>query len=429
MKRAKCLMENIYGLKSSLKSLHIVPWVPLSPNIGGLETYLRWLFSKQVQKGIRIYVIGRTREPISQPIVRTVKEITYFLLPAGRFPKIFPLNIRNLFAILNLFVNTISIFPMIIYLLRKIKPDVVNFYEPYQAPFSLFCRLLGYPTILGHFVFQPHWKPFIPSSNGFSLSFFLWYPVLRCFSVIYTQTRYLLTSKAKIIRNLYLLKRVMGNNRAYFLPGCIDPSAFSKVSPRPEIERLKREGYSVIICPRRLVPEKGVHYLLKAIPRILNNTTRKALFLFTGEGPLLPLLKKEATRLGIIDNVIFTGNIPYKSVLSYIRSSDIVVVPSIGEETLGLAILEAYALKKVVVGTRFGGIPGVIEENHSGLLVQPANSEELADSILKLMNSPQMREELSKHGHELVQGPFNISNTVNKLLFIYCYLKNLVGTY
>ena len=410
--------------KLAMRNLHIAPWVPLPPNIGGLETYLSWLCMGQVKEGDKVFIIGRTKAPLSHSSWYTVKGITYYIIPARNFPKHFPLNLRNPSTFLNLLTNTLSNIPLTLRIVTYIRPDVIFFYEVYQAPVSLLCRLLGYPTILGHFAFQPHWNPLIPHDKEVSLIYFIWYSILRCFSAVYTHVKSLLNSNGKI-QNLYLLHHILGKRRAYFIPGCIDPSSFTNIKPDPEIEKIKEKGFFIVLCPRRLVPEKGVYYLLKAIPKILVNVTKDVMFLFTGEGPLLPFLKTEAVRLGVRNNVIFTGNIPYESVLRYMSSSDLVVVPSSGEETLGIVILEAYALKKPVVGTRFGGIPQVVEENRSGLLVQPANAEELADAIIKLLGSPCMREQLGKRGYELVQGRFNILKTVTKLRQVYSCLMTL----
>lgn len=403
-----------------MRICHVVPWIPLQPNTGGLETYLSMLIVKQVESGHRVSVIGRTRQSNhSTPTIEN-DAITYHVIPSRKFPHAFPIQLSNVLAILNLFVSTLLNIPLIIRRLHQIKPDVVYFYEFYHGPTSLLCRFLGYPSVLGHFVFQPSWGSILPNCP-FSIQFAFWFVILRSFSVVYTQAKQLIGPKGTV-PNFMWLRTIMGQHRAYYLPGCIDPQIVTDVQSHPDVEDWKRRGNYVILCPRRLVSGKGVHVLLHTIPTILQRNS-KIRIIFTGTGPLLPWLKNEAVELGIAQTIRFTGNLPYPILLQYICSADLVVIPSLTEETLGIAILEAYAFKKPVIGTRIGGIPNVVENRHSGLLVEPGNCEELAHAIMTLLEASDLRAQMGQRGYVLATTRYNMTHTIHALEQIHSTLR------
>jgi glycosyltransferase involved in cell wall biosynthesis len=396
----------------TMRICHVVPWIPLPPNTGGLETYLSLLIAKQVESGHRVSVIGRTRQTNHSNTTLENDAVTYHVLPSRKFPHAFPIQLSNVLVMLNLFVSTLLNIPLIIRRLHQIKPNIVYFYEFYHGPTSLLCRFLGYPSVLGHFVFQPYWRSFLPNRT-FSVQYAFWFVILRSFSVVYTQATQLIGPNV-MVPNYQWLRTIMGQHRAYYLPGSIDPQIVTAIQSHPEVENWKRRGDHVILCPRRLVPGKGVHVLLHAIPKIIRKKSN-ARIIFTGTGPLLPWLKNEAVKLGIEQTIRFTGNLSYPILLQYISSADIVVIPSLTEETLGIAILEAYAFHKPVIGTRIGGIPNVVENQHSGLLVEPDNREELAHAIVTLLDAPDLRARMGQRGYVLATTRYNITRTVHAL--------------
>ncbi|GAG65390.1 unnamed protein product, partial [marine sediment metagenome] len=107
--------------------------------------------------------------------------------------------------------------------------------------------------------------------------------------------------------------------------------------------------------------------------------------LIIGDGPELRRLVSQTKELGIEDFVHFTGyvNNPRK----YINLANFLVLPSISEE-FGLVLLEAMKESKAVVATKVGGIPEVVKDGQTGILVKPKHSDQLAQAMLELLQDP-----------------------------------------
>src|SRR5690606_15060323 len=89
---------------------------------------------------------------------------------------------------------------------------------------------------------------------------------------------------------------------------------------------------------------------------------------------------------GLRDAVRFTGNVAHGPALADLyRSGDVCVFPSIWEEPFGIPVIEAMATGKAVVATRGGAFPEIIEDGHSGLLVERGNAEALALALLRIL--------------------------------------------
>ena len=130
-----------------------------------------------------------------------------------------------------------------------------------------------------------------------------------------------------------------------------------------------------------------------------------ARLLIIGDGPEKDNLINLSKKLNLENNVIFTGNIKYQLLPEYYATSDIFVLPSIVEksgdtEGLGVVLLEAIASATAVVGSDVGGIPDIIRDNETGLLVRQKDPKDIADAILKLLSNNLLRKKLSKNAKE-----------------------------
>jgi glycosyltransferase involved in cell wall biosynthesis len=126
----------------------------------------------------------------------------------------------------------------------------------------------------------------------------------------------------------------------------------------------------------RLVREKGVHVLLRALARLAGVTARIA-----GDGPDRPVLEDLAHELGIADRVCFMGWVPPHARFALLNASRIAVLPSLWDEPFGISGVEALAAGVPVVGTAVGGIPSWLTSGEGGLLVPRANEVALAEAM------------------------------------------------
>jgi glycosyltransferase involved in cell wall biosynthesis len=119
---------------------------------------------------------------------------------------------------------------------------------------------------------------------------------------------------------------------------------------------------------------------------------------------------------GLKDTVIFTGhgeNIP-----ELLASFDIFVLPS-RSEGFGRVNLEAMAMGKPLISTNVGGIPEVVMDGVTGILVPPGNSEELARAIMQLLNDRELRDSLGREGRRRVEEHFTLQAHVQRIQEIY----------
>ncbi|RJO64261.1 MAG: glycosyltransferase family 1 protein [Candidatus Omnitrophota bacterium] len=176
------------------------------------------------------------------------------------------------------------------------------------------------------------------------------------------------------------------------------------------------EDKKIIGMVGRLEFVKGPCYFVKAASRVLEKIDDRTVFIMVGEGSLRNELKAQVERLGIRSSFIFTGwredNLELISIL------DMLVLPSLNE-AVGMVLIEAQALGVPVIATRVGGVPEVLKEGITGLLVEPAKADELASAIMELLEDEARRLTMGQAGKEWVAGRFKASNMVEAISQLY----------
>ena len=156
----------------------------------------------------------------------------------------------------------------------------------------------------------------------------------------------------------------------------------------------------------RLVPYKGLRVLLRAF-RIVRSHIPSAQLLIVGGGPQEPLLKSTVAQYGLSQVVHFLGVLSRQRLRDAYSASDVFVLPSRSRsEAFGIVLLEAMAQGKPVVATHVGGIPYVVNDRETGLLVPPFDPEPLANALIQLLQDPQYRRQLGQAGRKRVQTHF-----------------------
>ncbi len=203
------------------------------------------------------------------------------------------------------------------------------------------------------------------------------------------------------------------------IPNGIDLSRFAVPAPPCSL----RDDYGIpcedalIGVVARLEAEKGHTHLIAAMPSVLAAAPRTWLAI-VGDGSLCDDLRAQARALpaAVRDRIVFTGR---RDDISAITGElDIAVLPSL-REAQGISILEAMARRKPVVATAVGGIPEVVADGVSGLLVPPADPSALADALIRLARSPSLRQRLGDAGYEIVAERFSIDAQVHRIQELY----------
>jgi len=194
------------------------------------------------------------------------------------------------------------------------------------------------------------------------------------------------------------------------------------------------DGAPIVGVVARLESEKGHPTLFEAWPRVLARVPNAHL-LIVGEGSRREALEAQALDLGLMrqqaspsgsvivpvrrttpNSVTFTGR--RDDIPSVTAALDVAVLPSY-REAQGLSILEAMALSRPVVASNVGGIPEMIENGATGLLVPPHDAEALGDAIARLLTDHPYADTLARAGHDLVYERFCVELMVRAVETIY----------
>ena len=130
----------------------------------------------------------------------------------------------------------------------------------------------------------------------------------------------------------------------------------------------------------------------------------------------IDVLKKAESQ--IKGKVVYCSDRPWKDAMAIMKSSYVVVVPS-RMESLPTTIKEAFFLKIPVVGTDVGGIPELIKNNETGLLVPPNNPQKLAESVNKLLENKQNADQLANSGYEFIKNNMTWDVILPKYIELY----------
>ena len=197
--------------------------------------------------------------------------------------------------------------------------------------------------------------------------------------------------------------------------------------PSPPTESISEP--TLVLSVARLVPQKGLEYLLEAC-RIL----RARGYAFRCEivgGPEEPLytdyhisLKKLRNRLGLEGNVFFLGAQPFAQVLAKLRCAHIFVLPCVmakdgSRDIIPNSLIEAMALQLPVISTVFAGIPEIVENGVSGILVPPNDEQALADAISRVIDDQGLRRELGENARKRVEEQFDIKKNIRHFVGLF----------
>lgn len=179
-------------------------------------------------------------------------------------------------------------------------------------------------------------------------------------------------------------------------------------------------AYMHLLYVGRLTHIKGVHVLINAFQTVLQQHPQTRLVV-TGssffEGAARTPYEEELKRLAqpISSSVIFTGFLAHTTLKYLYSAADIVVVPSIWEEPSGLVVLEAMASGGCVVATSVGGIPELVQHQHTGLLVPPGDVAALCNAICSLLSEPSSRARLGEAARAKVVAEFTWERLVAQI--------------
>jgi L-malate glycosyltransferase len=174
-------------------------------------------------------------------------------------------------------------------------------------------------------------------------------------------------------------------------------------------------GAAVVGNVAALVPHKGQRYLIDAA-RLVVQQLPDTRFVILGEGELREHLEKQVHEYHLEKHVLLPGF--RTDVIGCIKSFDLFAMSSV-TEGLGTSLLDAMACGRPIVATRAGGIPEIVEDEVTGLLVPPRDHHALAEAIVRALKDPALRQRMGGAGFDRVRERFTVERMVAETASVY----------
>jgi glycosyltransferase involved in cell wall biosynthesis len=212
--------------------------------------------------------------------------------------------------------------------------------------------------------------------------------------------------------------------RIRVVPNGVDPEKFKPTTISDEVrEKYGLRDRQVVLFVGRLIPRKGLNYLIEAAQNVVKEKPDAA-FVIIGNGPLRNQLAVILERLNLSDSFLFLGDITDEELPVLYNCADVFALPSI-QEGQGIALLEAQASGKPAVAFDVSGVKEAVADGRSGLLVERGNSKMLGEAILKLLSDQALSERMGSAGRDFVLQNFTWDICAKKTLGVY---REALGT-
>lgn len=276
-------------------------------------------------------------------------------------------------------------------LLAALKPDLVHLHSlptPAATPFLLKCPRLVLSAWGSDVVQRDRRKACL-------------YPLLLNHATRLTATsRYL----AQVVASYLRTPRPID-----IVPFGVDGQLF-----RPAVKQPATANVGTL---RHLERQYGIDVLINSLPIIIIAHPRLYLHI-GGSGTCAAELHQHVVAMNLSKHVRFHGHIAYPQVPRFLQSLAVFVMPS-RSESFGVAALEAQSCGLPVVASQVGGLPEVVCEGTTGLLVPPDDRRALADAIIALLDDPERRAAMGRAGREWVLETYQWQASVARMLHVY----------
>lgn len=289
--------------------------------------------------------------------------------------------------------------------IHKFKPDIVHAHL--ISSYGLLGALCGF-------------RPFIVSAWGFDVFSFP-----KKSRIHKNLIKFILKKSDKILSTSYFMAKETTKYTSKSIevtPFGIDTNIFK---PQNYTSIFDKNDF-VIGTIKGLEKQYGIEYLMNAFAIVRNKYSNLPLkLLIVGDGSLKKSLLNLSKELKINDVTIFTGHILYNEVPRYHNMLDIYVAVSVfDDESFGVAIIEAEATGKPVIISNIGGLPEVVINEQTGIVVPPRDIIRTAEAIERLILDTQLREKFGKNGREFVISHYDLNKNVDQMIGIYKDILN-----
>lgn len=230
-------------------------------------------------------------------------------------------------------------------------------------------------------------------------------------------------SSRVIVNSHYMEHQLRGifglpSDKIRVIPNGVDAAAFVCPPTEPSFKtQYAAQHEQIVFALGRLVPEKGFHTLLEAVPKLAASVPNLKVVI-AGKGPELEALKAKAESLAILHKVYFTGFIDDAERNRLLSIADAAVFPSL-YEPFGIVALEAMAARVPVVVSDTGGLRETVDHGVDGLKFSPGDPEDLADQLQRVLTHRAWAASLARRGYDKAVGTYNWPRLAQQTLGIY----------
>jgi phosphatidylinositol alpha-mannosyltransferase len=325
---------------------------------GGVQVHVKNLATRLLERGHEAIVLAPTTVSPLDPWVRSVGRpvrIAYRGTVAPIAPQSY-LRVRSALA--------------------AFRPDIVHAHEPLTPSASMYATLASKAPVVAT----------VHAYLDRSIAMELAAPILR------RVWRHVTVGIAVSEAAASFLRRVLPDAELEIVPNGVDVGALADAEPRGDLPLGRR-----ILWVNRLDAQKGFPIGLAAFSKVLAEFP-DAILVVVGEGKdreTLTLLTEPARA-----RVEMRGAVPNEQVPSYLAAGEVFVSPAVGQESFGIALVEAMAAGLPVVATDIPGFREVVSDGVEGLLVPPRDPEALAAGLIEVLKEPELAARLGEAGRE-----------------------------
>lgn len=377
--------------------------------VGGTETYLFNLIELLKKNGHKVSIFAIRGQPKETKDGLVVGE------PKGYFSHYFSCKVFNF-----------KVYFKLKKFIEKTKPDAIHLHNNYLAPFSVLLAIRGHKviqTVHDYMVLCPYgWM--VKKS---SLEICQGNIGAKCFKNNCLSLHNLLISYLPFKLRIAASKRVVDKfiSPSKRLKEYLETFGFQNVEYLPYFLNVKSYYFNLnikkdgnILYIGRLVKEKGISDLIKALPKVTSKISRANLTI-VGGGPQRKHLISLIQNLGVANRVKFVGKISHEKVKEYYQKANIVVIPSLWLDNSPNVVYEAFSSGRPVIASDRGGMSDFVKDGETGFIFESGNTEELAKKTIKILKNKDLFNKLSANCQKFALANFISKKHYQKIMKIY----------
>ena len=372
------------------------------PHEGGLSTHVATLKKGLEQRGHHVDVLSFSdMNPFARKLLT---QAPGFLINKVKDGKGQLINDRQKMKMLKTYIDK-----------RKGEYDLINSQDIYAALASIESGMPTVATVHGYFSYEAISRGAIIEGSPEDME------IIKNEKQAYENSAKVIAVDKRI--KDYIKEKT--NVDAYTIKNFIDVNEFQV--DKSNADAVKAEfgipnGVKILFVPRRLTEKNGVIYPTLALPKVLEKHP-DTLLIYAGTGEQQTTIEQAVTKLNLHTQVKLLGSIPHEKMKDLFGIADIVLVPSVHshgvEEATSISALEAMGSGSPVIAGAVGGLKEIFEHEKDGLLVQEKNTEELSDSIIRILDNPQFGQQLADNARTKVEQEYSHLAAAQKYEEIY----------